>query len=227
MRRAFAAGATRAWPSVSRATEGRGLGYRRRVSEGASSGEERISAAEVIAALSLATDLSIGFDFEHGLRSTLVAVRLAERLDVDPETAARSYYACLLQQVGCTADIHMRAEIVGDTAAAVRNHLMPVWFGEPREMLAAIARSVAPEATLPVRATEVVRKVPRAALVMPRADVACREVARMLIERLGLSASIAALFAYVDERWGWKGREPSQGRGDPAGHADRPRGSGH
>jgi len=33
--------------------------------------------------VSLATDLSIGFDFEHGLRSTLVAVRLAERLDID------------------------------------------------------------------------------------------------------------------------------------------------
>jgi hypothetical protein len=152
------------------------------VSEGASSGEERISAAEVIAALSLATDLSIGFDFEHGLRSTLVAVRLAERLDVDPETAAQSYYACLLQQVGCTADIHVRAEILGDTAAVVRDHLMPVWFGEPREVMAAMARSVAPGAPLSVRVMEVARKVPRAALVVPRVDVACREVARMLAE---------------------------------------------
>lgn len=59
------------------------------MSDGPSSGYERISATEVIAALSLATDLSIGFDFEHGLRSTLVAVRLAERLDVDRETASR------------------------------------------------------------------------------------------------------------------------------------------
>jgi hypothetical protein len=40
---------------------------------GASPGEERIFAAELIAALSLATDLAMGFDFEHGLRSTLVA----------------------------------------------------------------------------------------------------------------------------------------------------------
>ena len=179
------------------------------------SGQERISAAEVIAALSLATDLSIGFDFEHGLRSTLVAVRLAERLDVDRETAAQSYYACLLQQVGCTADIHVRAQIVGDTAAAVRNHLMPVWFGEPREIIAAIARSVAPEEALPVRALEIARKVPRAAVVMPRVDVACREVARMLIERLGLPASIGALFAYVDERWDGKGATRAKGEEIP------------
>jgi hypothetical protein len=126
----------------------------------------------------LATDLSIGFDFEHGLRSTLVAARLAERLGVDRETASQTYYACLLQQVGCTADIHMRAEILGDTAAAVRNHLMPVWFGEPREMMAAMARSLAPGAPLPARAVEIARKVPKAARVMPRVDVACREVAR-------------------------------------------------
>src|ERR687891_1538659 len=193
----------------------RALGYRRRMSEGGSSGGERISAAEVIAALSLATDLSIGFDFEHGLRSTLVAVRLAERLDVDREAAAQSYYACLLQQVGCTADIHMRAKILGDTREVVKNHLMPVWFGEPREVIAALARSVAPDAALPIRAIHMARKVPQAARVMPRVDVACREVARMLIERLGLPASIGALFAYVDERWDGKGPTKAKGDGIP------------
>lgn len=55
--------------------------------EAASAGDERICAAEVLAAVSLASDLSIGFDFEHGLRSTLVAARLADRLEVDRETA--------------------------------------------------------------------------------------------------------------------------------------------
>ena len=95
---------------------------------GASPGEERVFAAELVAALSLATDLAVGFDFEHGLRSTLVAARLAESLGVDRETAAQTYYACLLQQVGATADLHVRAEILGDTQAAVKNHLMPVWL---------------------------------------------------------------------------------------------------
>jgi HD-GYP domain-containing protein (c-di-GMP phosphodiesterase class II) len=185
------------------------------VSERALPGEEGLSAAEVIAALSLATDLSIGFDFEHGLRSTLVAARLAERLGVDRETAAHTYYVCLLQQVGCTADIHLRAKILGDTREVVKNHLMRVWFGQPREMVVAMARSVAPGAALPVRAAEVARKVPRAALVMPRVDVACREVAQMLIRRLGLSASITELFAYVDERWDGKGAPGAKGEEIP------------
>ena len=171
---------------------------------GASPGDEQICAAEVIAALSLATDLSIGFDFEHGLRSTLVAARLAERLGVDADTASQTYYACLLQQVGCTADAHVRAEIIGDFSAFME-HFMPVWFGAPREMMAATARSVAPDASPLVRALGIARTVPKAARVMPRVDAACREVARMLIDRLGLPAPIGALFAHVDERWDGKG----------------------
>jgi hypothetical protein len=51
-------------------------------------GAERVRTAEVIATLSLATDLATGLPLEHGLRSTLVAMRLAERLGVDPQTAA-------------------------------------------------------------------------------------------------------------------------------------------
>ena len=53
-------------------------------------GTERVRAAEVIAALSLATDLGIGVPLEHGLQSTLVAMRLGERLGVDPDTASQT-----------------------------------------------------------------------------------------------------------------------------------------
>ena len=42
----------------------------------------------MIAALSLATDLALGVELEHGLRSTLFALRLCERLDVGADVAA-------------------------------------------------------------------------------------------------------------------------------------------
>jgi len=182
---------------------------------GASPGEERIFAAELIAALSLATDLAMGFDFEHGLRSTLVAARLAERLGVDRETAAQTYHACLLQQVGVTADLHVRAEILGDTRAAIKNHLMPVWYGEPRKMLVALARAVAPDAPPWVRAVEITRKVPRAVRVMPQVDLACREVCPMYVESFRLPAVVGALFEYIDERWDGKGALGAKGEEIP------------
>ena len=60
------------------------------VADVASQGGERVRAAEVMAALSLATDLGIGVPLEHGLQSTLVAMRLGERLGVDPDTASQT-----------------------------------------------------------------------------------------------------------------------------------------
>ena len=62
-----------------------------------------VRAAELIAALSLATDLGIGVPLEHGLQATLVAMRLSQRLDADVATAQEAYYLCLLFYVGCTA----------------------------------------------------------------------------------------------------------------------------
>jgi hypothetical protein len=61
---------------------------------------ERVRVAEVIGALSLATDLGIGVPLEHGLQSTLLAMRLADHLKVDAETAVQTYYTCQLFYVG-------------------------------------------------------------------------------------------------------------------------------
>ena len=49
---------------------------------------ERLRAAEVIAALSLATDLGIGVPLEHGLQSALFARRLSDRVGVNAENGA-------------------------------------------------------------------------------------------------------------------------------------------
>jgi DNA-binding NarL/FixJ family response regulator len=54
---------------------------------------ECVRAAEVIGALSLATDLGMGLPFEHGLQSTLFAARLSRRLGVDPDLVAAVFDA--------------------------------------------------------------------------------------------------------------------------------------
>jgi hypothetical protein len=79
------------------------------VSAGEPAGQVRVRSAEVVAALSLATDLALGFELEHGLRFTLVAMRLAGGLGVDAATASQVYYVSLLFYVGCTADSELAA----------------------------------------------------------------------------------------------------------------------
>jgi hypothetical protein len=66
------------------------------VTRDASPAADSIRVAEVIAALSLATDLGIGAPLEHGLHSKPLAMRLADRLKVNAETATQTYYACQL-----------------------------------------------------------------------------------------------------------------------------------
>jgi hypothetical protein len=52
----------------------------------------------------------MGFPFEHGLHTTLIAMRLAERLGIDRENVSQTYYACLLSHSGCTTDAHLTPE---------------------------------------------------------------------------------------------------------------------
>jgi HD-GYP domain-containing protein (c-di-GMP phosphodiesterase class II) len=72
---------------------------------------------ELVAALSLATDLGLGQAMEHGLRACLIAMRLAERLELDGQTCDDVYWVSLLGMVGCTADSYELRQIWGDDIA--------------------------------------------------------------------------------------------------------------
>ena len=168
-----------------------------------SQGGEQACAAEVIGALCLATDLGMGFPFEHGLQTTLVASRLADRLGVDPATASQAYYACLLSHAGCTTDAHVTAELFG---ASLTTNLNPVLYGSQREVVTGLMRALPePDSPAPVRAVQVARGFPRLARVQRPHFTAMCEVAQMLADGLGLPSSIAGLLAHMTERWDGKG----------------------
>lgn len=174
--------------------------------------QEEVRAAELISALCLATDLAIEVPFEHGLQSTLVAMRLAERLGVDSETAAGTYYGCLLFYAGCTADAEISAELFEDGALAT--HFTPVIFGTPGQTRAGIMRALAGhEGATGMRALRAARKLPRAVGEYRDHLAALYEVAQMLSQRLGMPPSVRSLFAHLTERWDGKG-QPARLRGD-------------
>jgi HD-GYP domain-containing protein (c-di-GMP phosphodiesterase class II) len=165
----------------------------------------QVRAAEIIGALSLATDLGIGVDLEHGLHSALIGMRLCERLGVDPETAAQTYYGCLLFYVGCTAPADVSLEIFGGDDA-LTTYGTPTRFGSRPEMVAGMLRALAPPGGAPsTRALQVARGLPKVARGLKGVVAAVCEVAEMLTERLGLPSTMSSLFAYGGERWDGKG----------------------
>ena len=168
-------------------------------------GPGSVRTAEVIGALSLATDLAMGFPLEHGLRSTLVAMRLCDRLEVDAETASQTYFLSLLFYVGCNAPADVGWEVFGDDDS-LTTYATPFRFGTRAEMVRGMMRAVAPPTGPPhVRGWRVARHLPVLAVGFPGVVAATCEVARMLTNQLGLSTSVSQLFVYESERWDGKG----------------------
>jgi HD-GYP domain-containing protein (c-di-GMP phosphodiesterase class II) len=77
-----------------------------------------IRLAELVAVLSLGTDLGPGQPMEHVLRQCLIASRLAEHLELSEDERAVLYYTALLAYVGCHVDAHEQARWLGDDLVA-------------------------------------------------------------------------------------------------------------
>lgn len=74
--------------------------------------------AELVAALSLATDLGTGQPMEHALRTCLLATALADELGLSEPERRDVYYIALLRAIGCVADAHLVAARFGDEILA-------------------------------------------------------------------------------------------------------------
>jgi len=162
-----------------------------------------VRTAEVAAVACLATDLGMGFPFEQGLRTTLVALRLIDLLDVDAETARHTYYVSLLSYAGCTTDAAETAAIFGQSLTA---NLAPAERGSQFEAFRGVVKALPPPDLPALRgAWEVARRLPQAGRFQKPHFVASCEVASMLAERLGISSEASGQLAFMTERWDGKG----------------------
>lgn len=175
-----------------------GLGSLRSV-QAVSAPADQMRTAEVIAAMCLATDLGMRFPFEHGLHATLTTMRLCEALEVDHDTAVRTYYASLLMYAGCTVDGAERAELFGGSMTTHHTHRQ---FGSAFESFVGVARALpSPESSMPRRAWETMARLPAASRFVTGHFAALCEVAGMLADRLGVPESISGMFPLLTERW--------------------------
>jgi HD-GYP domain-containing protein (c-di-GMP phosphodiesterase class II) len=164
---------------------------------------DRVRTAELAASLSLATDLGMGLPFEHGLNATVMAMRLADLLGVDSDTARQVFYASLLSYSGCTTDADLSSRIF---AGGLTTYLTPVEYGTAGQRLGAVLRAVTPPDTSPARKLyERTLRMPAAGRFQRPHYVALCEVAEMLAERLCLPSDISVLFRQLTERWDGSG----------------------
>jgi len=163
----------------------------------------RLRLAELIAALSLATDLGLGMPQEHALRQCRIALALADRVGVDDAERAAVYYTAMLAWVGCTADSHELAAQFGDEIefrAAAHDvdlaglPMMTFLLGRIGTGQPALRRTQ--------MAAELVANRGRAAA---EAMTAHCQVASQIARRLGLGAEVQDPLVHVFARWDGKG----------------------
>ena len=155
---------------------------------------------ELLAALSLSTDLANGMPLEKGMRTCLLAVTVGRRLGLDDATLSDTYYVNLLRTIGCTAFASEEAAAYADDIA-YRNTYFPVDFGREAEVVDATNANLARDEPAAVRSAAISRFFadgPRLASEM--ATAACSVAVRFAV-RLGMAPTVGEALTQLWERW--------------------------
>jgi HD-GYP domain-containing protein (c-di-GMP phosphodiesterase class II) len=164
---------------------------------------QEIRLAELMATMSLATDISMDQPMEEGVLVCLLATRLAEVLGLSEPERVHVYYSALLRHIGCTADMHVLAAVAGDDVS-MRAAFVGVDLGRPVEMFAAMMRHIGRTYAPLERPMALVRVMAATGKFRYSGEVQC-EVAEMLARRLGFDESFQRDITSVLERWDGKG----------------------
>jgi HD-GYP domain-containing protein (c-di-GMP phosphodiesterase class II) len=159
----------------------------------------RMRLAELVATMSFAGDTGMGLPDEAALRSTVLAVALAEEAKASPEQRGDAFWISLLRYAGCTADAHLNAAVFEDEIA-VHKDMYGVDWGDPGELMRFLIRRIGNDRPLPARVLALATAFARMPALMDTGRAHC-EVGDRLAQRFGLPASTRAALFNVFERW--------------------------
>lgn len=170
-------------------------------------GSSDIRLAELMAALSLATDLGMGQPLEFALCSCVLALRLGEACGLTENELRTVYYQALLRYIGCNAETHMLASIVGDEIA-LRTDMAAVDSGKPAQVLGVMTRYIrqANAGASPLQmAGAIVRGLASSSSSIGEFFSGHCEVAQRLAERMGFEPPVVQALGQLYARWDGKG----------------------
>ncbi len=167
--------------------------------------------AEAAGVLSLATDLAMGQSLEHGLRTALLALRLAQAMGLPEDQQVTVFYVGLLHFAGCTAESEIDARFFGDELVA-RPQMMAAYQGSRLALMSAAMR-VAHRGSAPLARAAMMTSAAVGGVAEFRkwARTHC-DVARLLGARMGLTEPVQLALRHLYERWDGKGM-PGELRG--------------
>jgi HD-GYP domain-containing protein (c-di-GMP phosphodiesterase class II) len=175
------------------------------------SGSEGFRLAELLAALSLATDIGTGRPIGHGARTCLLSMAIGDRMGLDPKRLRSLFQTSLLKFLGCTADASETAAAVGGNELAFNATMGPVFYGGGAEIARKMVMSVGNGEPFARKLRLLVGAMTDTESTRQGLAAHC-EVAAMLATRLGMDEGAIQALRHVYERW--------DGKGFPAGLSD-------
>jgi HD-GYP domain-containing protein (c-di-GMP phosphodiesterase class II) len=164
--------------------------------------DDDLRLAELLAALSVATDLGMGQEPEKAVRGCLVATDLARAMGLPDTDVGDIFYTTLLQHVGCTAPAHEAAYLLGD-APAVAPQAERTDIASRRETLALLA--TVGSGTGVHRVRHLARTITAGKDGSRRVARAVCEVGALMADRLRLGAGVRMGLLHSMERWDGRG----------------------
>jgi HD-GYP domain-containing protein (c-di-GMP phosphodiesterase class II) len=165
-----------------------------------------IRLAELMAALSSATDLGMGQPMEFALCACVLALRLADKCGYSEAAKREVYYQALLRYIGCNADSDWLASIFGDEQR-LRADFSQIDNADPAALLSMLTRAIR-QANEGASSLDVARAMARELLASPKFKVMFEghcQVAQRLATRLGFAPAVVHALGQLYERWDGKG----------------------
>jgi HD-GYP domain-containing protein (c-di-GMP phosphodiesterase class II) len=163
--------------------------------------------AEIMAALSMATDLAIGQPAEFALKSCVLGVRLGEKLKLGREEIHDIYYQALLRYIGCNAETYAMTALLGDEIE-FRRKIATLDLANPAELMPVLLLAIIganADAPLPTMLWGVTKSLARSKSETAAGLAGHCEVAERFARRFGFSASVIRNLGQLYERWDGRG----------------------
>ena len=166
-----------------------------------------IRLAELMAALSIATDLGMGQPMEYAMTTCIVAVRLGDALKLSDADLRNAYYEALLRYIGCNADTYWLASIIGDELV-FRTEVAKVDTADNGALMALMLRFMR-NTNAGIGALHIVQAIANGFAQLSQINSSffpghC-EVAQRLASRMGFESSFVQTVGQIYARWDGKG----------------------
>jgi HD-GYP domain-containing protein (c-di-GMP phosphodiesterase class II) len=166
-------------------------------------GDDELRLADLLAALSVTSDLAMGQAPEKAIRACILATEVARHMALPEPDVADAYWTTLLKHLGCTATTHEEAGLFGPDELGGRPVAERTDVGKTSDTLAFLA-TVGRGAGLS-RARYLAKTIAGGSAASAAIQRAVCEVASHTADRLGMGEGVRGALGESLERWDGKG----------------------